>query len=271
MRTAPNWLLFGLALIGMGLTTYLTVSTWLGQDVAGCIVGSDCDVVLNSRWATLFGLPTSFWGFLAYASLAGISFIKRFDLHVKMAWTIALFGVLFSLYLTFISLIQLQAACPYCLTSLSLLVAILSIVTYQWLRKQPRFFWRRQALFTVCVGLVLILALHLYYAGTGSQTAENDEDPKLLALAEHLAKEDVEFYGAFWCSHCKKQKALFGASAHRLPYIECSPNGQRAPQATICGVMTIKSYPTWIIKGRRFTKVLSLKELGRLSGFTGEL
>ena len=47
---------------------------------------------LTSRWATLLGLPTAFWGLLAYAALAAISFVRRAD-SVASAWTIAFFGV----------------------------------------------------------------------------------------------------------------------------------------------------------------------------------
>ena len=54
------------------------------------------------------------------------------------------------------------------------------------------------------------------------------------ALAEHLTNEGAVFYGAEWCSHCQEQKRLFGASASRLPYIECSPSGRNAPQSSTC-------------------------------------
>ena len=54
------------------------------------------------------------------------------------------------------------------------------------------------------------------------------------ALAEHLAEEGALFYGASWCPHCQEQKRLFGASASRLPYIECSPAGRNTPQAPSC-------------------------------------
>jgi uncharacterized membrane protein len=64
----------------------------------------------------MFGLPTAFWGFLAYAGLAGIAFVKRAHKHWRYAWTAAFFGVAFSIYLTTISLTTLNAACPYCLT-----------------------------------------------------------------------------------------------------------------------------------------------------------
>ncbi len=271
MRANPNWLLLGLALIGMGLTSYLTASTWLAKDVVGCTAGSDCDVVLGSRWATLFDVPTSLWGFLAYSTLAAISFIKRSDLHAKLAWSVAIFGVLYSLYLTYISFTQLEAACHYCLTSLSLLLAILGTVSYQWPRNLPHFSWPRWSLYTVPSGLILVAALHLHYAGADVKTADVPEDTKLRALADYLSKEDAKFYGAYWCPACQAQKALFGTSTHRLPYVECSPNGRNAQPATICTVMSIRSYPTWIIKGRPHTGMLSLKELARLTGYTDEL
>ncbi len=271
LRSIPNWPLLGFALIGMGLTISLTTTAWTGQEVAGCTVGSGCDVVLNSRWGKLFGLPTSFWGFLAYASLGGIAFIKRVDIHWKLAWIVALFGVFYSVYLTSISFIKLDAACPYCLTSLSLMLASLGTVSYQWPRELPGFSWGSWTLKTVPAGLILVLALHLNYAGIRSETTAVAEDPKLRAFAEHLEKANAKFYGAFWCPHCDEQKAMFGSSAHRLPYVECSPQGRRAPQATLCRVMSIRSYPTWIINGRRYSGRLSLKELARHSGYTGTL
>lgn len=267
-RAVPNWPLFGLALVGIGLTGYLTATAWGGQSVAGCAAGSGCDLVLNSRWSKLSGLPISFWGFLAYASLAGIAWIRRPDTRWKLAWMISLFGVLYSLYLTAISFLELQAACPYCLTSLGLMVAILAIVVYQRPRDLSKFSWSSWPLWSGAGTLALVLALHLHYAGVWGKTAA-PEDPKVRALAEHLAKTDAKFYGAYWCPHCEDQKLMFGASAHRLPYIECSPQGARAPQAKICNDARIERYPTWVIGADRREGVLTLTELARHSAFPG--
>src|SRR5690242_16086711 len=99
-RPAPNWPLLAIAFLGMALTAYLTAAAWRGEAVAGCIAGSVCDAVLGSRWGKLFGLPTSFWGFLAYAAMAAIAFVKRAWLHWKLAFVVAFFGVLYSAYLT---------------------------------------------------------------------------------------------------------------------------------------------------------------------------
>jgi hypothetical protein len=88
------------------------------------------------------------------------------------------------------------------------------------------------------------------------------------ALAEHLREEGVLFYGASWCPHCQEQKRLFGASADRLPYIECSPAGPNAPQSPACSRAGVQTYPTWIIDGRAIVgEVLSLARLANASGF----
>lgn len=266
MRPGPNPLLLGLALIGMGLTAYLTLSYWAGQALAGCTPGSACDIVLSSRWSKLFGLPTSLWGFLAYASLGAISFVRRADLHWKLAWMVALLGVLYSLYLTAVSFIALSSACPYCLASLTLLVVILGVVTAQRPRDLPKLAWQPWLLKTGGAALAIVLAVHLNYAGMWGP-GSLQEDSRLGALAEHLAKVDAKFYGAYWCPHCEEQKELFGASAHRLPYIECSPGGRRAGQAAVCNNAGIRVYPTWLINGQRYEGLLSLQELARLTGF----
>lgn len=267
-KAVPNWPLFALALAGMALTGYLTATAWAGQTVAGCAAGSGCDLVLASRWSKLFGLPVSFWGFLAYASLAGIAWIRRADRHWRLAALVSLFGALYSLYLTLMAFTELKAACPYCLASLALMLAIFATVIYQRPRNPSRFSWGSWLLWAGAGGVAVVIALHLHYAGVWGKTAA-PEEPKVRALAEHLAKSNAKFYGAYWCPHCEDQKLMFGASANRLPYIECSPQGTRGPLAKICSDARIERFPTWIIGGDRREGVLTLTELARYSAFPG--
>ena len=266
LRAGPNWLLFGLALLGMALSSYLTFSAWQGSGVAFCTQGAGCDVVLNSRWSTLFGMPTSFWGFLTYALLAAVAWNKNVVDQWRWAWVIALFGLLYSLYLTSVAFFELQAACPYCLTSLGLMATIFTVATFQRPKSLAKFSWGPWLAKTVGVAVVAILALHLHYAGYWGGT-QGPEDPWVRALAEHLSKSDAKFYGASWCPHCAQQKDLFGASVKRIPYVECSPGGPQAPSAPVCKEKNISSYPTWIINGQRYTGVQPLDALAQLTNF----
>ena len=265
----PNWPILALAIAGMLLSGYLTYSAWQGQSVAGCTVGSACDVVLNSRWSKLLGMPISFWGFLTYALLAAIAWNKTTPSQWKMAWTITIIGLLYSLYLTGVSLIVLDSACPYCLTSLGLMAAIFAVLLTRRPAKMPGFSWGPWLGKPAGAAVLIIIVLHLHYPGYIGKTA-GPEDPWIRGLVEHLAKTDAKFYGASWCPHCTEQKDLFGPSSSRVPYIECSPGGPRAPQAPACNDAGVKSYPTWIINGQRYSGIQSLDSLAQYSNYKSE-
>jgi uncharacterized membrane protein len=269
LRSVPNWPLLALSAVGIVLTAYLSWTALTGAAVQGCAAGGGCDAVLTSRWATLLGLPTSVWGLVGYAALAGIAFIRRADRQWSAAWTVALFGVCYSVYLTVVSLTILQSTCPYCLTSLALMAAILALVTGQRPTNLAHRSWLALVAGRAALAAVVIVALHANYVAPAAEPL-GPEDPDVRALAEHLAEQDVVFYGASWCPHCQQQKALFGASADRLPYVECSLGGPNAPQAAACRTAGVRSYPTWVINGRAYVgEVLSLAQLADATGYSG--
>jgi uncharacterized membrane protein/glutaredoxin len=264
-KAEPNWPLFALAIAGLLLTGYLTWTAFEGMNVKGCAVGAGCDVVLTSKWSRLLGLPTSFWGFLTYLTLLVSTFMARHESRWRVEWIIAVFGFMYSVYLTTVSLTILHATCPYCLTSLALMTTIFGLTTYQRPSAGP-FPLKRIAKIVVPAGVAFILVLHLNYTGLMGDTPVA-EDPEARALASYLAEQGVKMYGASWCPHCQEQKEYFGLSASRLPYVECSPEGQGRPQAQICKDMNITTYPTWIIAGKRYEEVMPLQRLSELTGF----
>ena len=263
---SPNWSLLALSLVGVAVTAYLVWTDWTGGSVKGCSVGSSCDVVLSSRWATLFGWPTALWGMLAYFTLAGIAFIPQAHRHWWSAWTVAFFGELYSLYLTTVSLTILGAACPYCMTSLALMTSIFALVTWQRPSTLEDFSWPRWLTKAVPVTAAIIIVLHFNYTGLLGQPPAV-EDPFARALAVHLTRSGAKMYGASWCPHCQDQKELFGLAANRLPYVECSPGGQGTPQTPECRAARITTYPTWVINGKRTEQVMTLPQLAEATGF----
>ena len=269
LRSGPNWPLLALSSLGIALTGYLSWTAFSGAAVQGCSAGGGCDIVLTSRWASLLGLPTALWGLLAYAGLAAIAFIRRADRHWSYAWTAALFGVCYSVYLTVVSLTILESACPYCLTSLGLMIATLALVMVQRPPEMAQRSWVGLVAGRGVLAAFVILLVHASYV-TPQAEPSGPEDATTRALAEHLADQGVLFYGASWCEHCQQQKRLFGPSASRLPYIECSPAGRNAPQSASCSRAGVRSYPTWIINGRAIVgQVLSLAQLADATAFPG--
>ncbi|MDO8283212.1 MAG: hypothetical protein Q7U10_11430 [Thermodesulfovibrionia bacterium] len=67
-----------------------------------------------------------------------------------------------------------------------------------------------------------------------------------------------------------EQKSLFGASKESLPYVECSPTGRSGPPSAACIKNNIKSFPTWIINGKRYEGIQKPDRLAEITGYTGK-
>lgn len=97
-------------------------------------------------------------------------------------------------------------------------------------------------------------------------TKSNRTPGKYDSFAQCLEDKGVKFFGAFWCPHCQAQKALFGKSKSKLPYVECStPDGRG--QLQVCVDENISGYPTWEFPdGSREEGEVSLEDLSEKSG-----
>ncbi len=251
-----------LAVMGILLTGYLSYVAWFTVHPAFCGEGSGCDLVQASRWSTLLGLPMAFWGWLTYVVLAyGVWRARR----KPGSWTLVVFlavcGFAISAYLTVVSVVEIEATCPYCLASFAILTAIMVLT----LVRRPSN-WNVLFKEASVLAVLLVAGLHLHYSGVFNAAA-GPEDPQLQALAIHLADKGVKFYGAYWCPRCQEQKAVFEASAKRLPYIECSSGGRGSALTQACVEAKIKSYPTWIIGERRLTGLQTPRSLAAATGF----
>ena len=251
-----------LAIAGILLTAYLTFTASFGEHPAFCSEGSGCDIVQSSRWATFLAVPMALWGCLTYIVIAGLAWRGRTKIG---SWTplifFALCGFAISAYLTIVSVVEIEATCPYCLVSF-LIITTIMILTM--VRQPPE--WLTSVKEAAVVAVLIVAALHMHYSGIFDASA-GPEDPQLQALAIHLEKTGAKFYGAYWCPRCQEQKAVFASSAKRLPYVECSSGGRGSALTAPCVKNEIRSYPTWIIGEKRLTGLMKPRELADASGF----
>ena len=84
-------------------------------------------------------------------------------------------------------------------------------------------------------------------------------------LSEHLRRQGIIFYGAWWCPACFRQKSLFGKEAgNRLPYVECDKTSEGRSR---CRAEGIKAYPTWVWGEKRLEGLQSIDDLKRWSRY----
>jgi len=267
-RTHPldNWIL-AFVVAGIAVSGYLTLTHWFGEKPAFCGTGSQCDLVQQSRWSTLLGIPIALWGLATYALIAHFAWRLRSRAGAwRTALLFATIGAGVSWYLTSISLFVIEALCAYCLASFGIANALLLLLLLRRPAQMPEFAWKKVLPGPFGAALVVVIVLALHFGGLFDPAA-GPEKPYLKALATHLHDSGARFYGTYWCPSCQKQKALFEASAKRLPYIECTPDGRQGMPNFDCVANKVEEYPTWFIRGKRHTGVTSIEELARLSGF----
>lgn len=114
--------------------------------------------------------------------------------------------------------------------------------------------------------LAAIAAILLLTPATAA-AADSARTKSLDAFARCLAEKKATMYGAFWCTHCKEQKDLFGSSFQHVPYVECAVTGAPRMQTPACAMQGVRRYPTWIFAdGERRDKVQPLADLSKKTG-----
>ena len=302
-------LIGAIAILGALNTAYLTLEKLSGGEVA-CLASatgqasSSCTNVLDSPYATVFGLPLALFGCLAYCSMAAFAFAPlavksddQKDLRSNLenwTWLLLFAGAtamtVFSGYLMYLLAFVLKAVCYYCIASalFSLSLLVLTLIGRSWDDIGQLFFTG------IVVGMVALISTLGIYANANPSVSGNGSTqdssslepvgppkpgigwevthtsgPSEIALAGHLKQVGAKMYGAYWCPHCYEQKQLFGKEAFsQINYIECAPDGKN-PQPNVCAKAGIKSYPSWEINGKVESGVLPPEQLAELSGYQG--
>ncbi len=138
-RDTLSLLQLALALAGSSVAGYLTWSKVSGEGLI-CIGFRGCDIVNNSPYAELLGVPVAAWGLGAYLALALLA-LPLWGNHaslqpwaVTLSFALALGGWLFSMYLTAIEAFVLHAWCNWCVTSAILITLLLGVCGLRFYR-----------------------------------------------------------------------------------------------------------------------------------------
>lgn len=100
-----------------------------------CVGGGvfNCEVVQNSIYSRLFGIPIAWLGFAVYIMLAAllilgdrIAFLREYG--ITLFFGINLFAWLYSMWLVYVQFVLLQALCPWCLTH-ETIISVLFVVS----------------------------------------------------------------------------------------------------------------------------------------------
>jgi uncharacterized membrane protein len=119
----------GLAVIGLAIAGYLTWVHYAGLQPFCVGGGGGCERVQTSEWADLGGIPVAVLGLAGYAAILATLLLPE-DPGRSAAAFVALVGVGFSAWLTYVEVAKIEAICQWCVASavVMTLLAIVSVI-----------------------------------------------------------------------------------------------------------------------------------------------
>ncbi len=110
------------ALAGLAISAYLTIVHYAGGDPV-CAIAHGCATVQQSRYAELAGVPVALLGLAGYAAI--LVSLARDDEDWRTATAfLAIAGVAFSGWLTWVEVGVLDAICIWCVGSAVCMAAL---------------------------------------------------------------------------------------------------------------------------------------------------
>ena len=130
LLNGPRWIIPVLALLGMFIAAYMTYVEVTRSDAICGPIG-DCNTVQDSIYAKVFGfLPVGIMGLIGYVLILGAWLIQAYgpekfrNLSAQAIWGMSWFGMLFSIYLTFLEPFVIGASCAWCISSAAVMTLI---------------------------------------------------------------------------------------------------------------------------------------------------
>ncbi|MEK7182208.1 MAG: vitamin K epoxide reductase family protein [Patescibacteria group bacterium] len=108
-----------LSFIGVIDSVFLIAEHFKGGPVV-CLIVEGCDLVLNSQYSVILGIPVVILGFLYYFFIflfSIFSFIKRKEIILKYLSIFTVVGFLMSIWFVYLQIFVIKAFCTYCMVS----------------------------------------------------------------------------------------------------------------------------------------------------------
>jgi uncharacterized membrane protein len=127
-----------LALVGIPLASYLT---WAHYDTGALVCGlGDCHTVQSSEFATIGPFPVALLGLAMYVTIfacnvSALARPQRSIVATSVAFSVALSGAIYALYLTWLEIAIIGAICQWCVAS-AILTLVLAIVAGATVRQE---------------------------------------------------------------------------------------------------------------------------------------
>jgi len=258
-----------LSLSGILISLYLTYTYYSTSGFSFCITGQDCEIVKESAYSSMMGIPVALIGVIGYIA---ITIVTLFTFTKKRKWmmlfVLSTTGVAFSAYLTYIELFRINAVCSYCVLSAVLMVVILLLVLSMLGSMHPGTSLSNLLIIALVIFGVVVTGAHSIQSSSTMKDLEPSSEFQK-GLAEHLGNIGATMYGSFECPHCNHQKELFGQAFSYIDYVECNSRGENA-NPSLCLAKGIRRYPTWEINGKFYEGMMPLKQLAEISNYNPE-
>lgn len=115
------------AVIGIGVATYITIADSGGGAPACLAGGGGCETVAESSYSHIAGVNIAIFGIIGYILLLLSAFFAN-DAARFGGFAVALGGFGFSVYLTYLEIFKIEAICQWCVSS-AVLMTILFLLT----------------------------------------------------------------------------------------------------------------------------------------------
>ncbi len=122
-----------LAIVGIGIAGYLTWIHYAGLDPVCVGGGGGCERVQSSRWAELAGIPVAVLGLAGYVAIFASLALPEEPGALAAAF-LSLVGFGFSVWLTYVEIVKIDAICQWCVASAVLMTALALVSVARVLR-----------------------------------------------------------------------------------------------------------------------------------------